>query len=111
MSGQLVAGIVFTTLGGIGLGLGIGFGVAAMNSNDESLTLCPEKPDLCTREGVDLRVQAFTFSYVSTGSFIAAGVATFTGIVLMAATPSDAPERKGVRMVPVPHGIGLGGAF
>ncbi len=112
VSGQLVAGIAFASLGAVGLGLGIGFGVAAMNNNDESLTHCPSEPDLCTREGVDLRVDAFTFSYVSTTGFIAGGVGALVGVILIATAPTDdGPERIGLRPVAVPHGVGLGGTF
>lgn len=111
VNGQIVAGIVFSALAAVGAGLGIGFGVAAMNANDDSLTHCPDRPDRCTRDGVDLRVNAFTFSYISTSGFIGAGAAAVTAIVLFATAPGDAPERTGLRVVPVPHGVGLGGSF
>jgi hypothetical protein len=82
-----------------------------MNANDESLTHCPDSPDLCTPEGVDLRVRAFTFAHVSTTGFVAAGAGLLTGIVLLATAPSGEPDRVGIGLVPSPGGLGVGGRF
>ncbi len=111
ISAQFLGGVAFTVVGATGLALGIGFGVAAMNANDASQTRCPVTPVECSRAGVDLRVKAFTFSYVSTSGFAAAGAGLLIGVILMATAPSDGPVRQGVTVVPVPHGVGVGATF
>ncbi|MCA9617825.1 MAG: hypothetical protein KC731_02320, partial [Myxococcales bacterium] len=89
----LVAGaIVAGSLGVIGVGLGAAFGVLAMGKDSASLDHCPEPPNGCTAEGVDLRNQAFTFAHVSTTGFVVGGVGLAVGAVLLGVALSGDDE-------------------
>jgi hypothetical protein len=103
-------------VGGVGLaGLAAGgiFGLGASSKWSDAKEHC--RGTLCDREGVTLRDDATSSATLSTVFFIAGGVATAAGIVLVVTAPRGTKREAGLRVVPVaaPGGAGLcaGGAF
>lgn len=114
-SWQLPVGITGIAVGGVGIILGGVFGGLALSKNGESNDgPCDEETNVCTDEGLDLRDEALTFSYVSTAGIIVGGVLAAAGIVILVTAPSDAPSgpRTGDLKVKVgPGGFALLGEF
>ncbi|MBW2527633.1 MAG: hypothetical protein JRI23_25855 [Deltaproteobacteria bacterium] len=86
---QRLAGWLTGAVGVAGLVVGAAAGIAAMTKNDASLEHCPDEPNRCTAEGVDLRDEAITAGTVSTVGFVLGAVAVATGAVLLLTAPAD----------------------
>jgi len=103
-------GIVTGVVGIAGLATGSVFGLMAKSKNDEALqpANCPTST-LCTQHGLDLTHDAKTDATISTITFIAGGVLTAAGVVLVLTAPSSSP-RTGLRVTPLiaPSVAGLG---
>ncbi len=92
-TGFRTAGIITGSAGVLGLGAGAVFGVMAAKKNDDSLEYCPDEPNHCTPEGVELRKQAGDFADIATASVVAGGGLLATGIVLYVVAPSRRHEQ------------------
>lgn len=108
-------GIVTGLVGIAGLATGSVFGLMAKSKNDEALqpANCPTSK-LCTQNGLDLTHDAKSDATISTVAFIAGGVLTAAGIVLVLTAPSSSP-RTGLRVTPLlapsVAGLGVDGAW
>jgi hypothetical protein len=116
MMPQLIAGAVVGGVGLVGIGVGAGFAVIAGNKDDESLPFCdPNDPTICNdQRGVDLRNDARQAQTISIVSFVAGGVLTLTGgLLVLTAVIADSATGDGddtdVGVVPTlsPRGGGL----
>jgi serine/threonine-protein kinase len=80
---QIGVGIGLGVLGLVGVGVGAAFTVIASSKHDESLAFCPDDPNQCTQQGVDLRDEAQSAQTVSIVGFALGGAALVTGVVLL----------------------------
>lgn len=82
---QLVAGAVVGVVGLAGIGVGTAFAVIARNKDAESLAFCdPVDPTACfSEEGPALRDEARQSQTIAIVSFVAGGVLTLTGVLLI----------------------------
>jgi hypothetical protein len=63
-------------LGVVGLGVGTVFGLMASSTYDDSKAECrPDDPNVCSKEGVDLRDDALAQGNISTIAFVVGGAA------------------------------------
>jgi hypothetical protein len=111
---QRVVGLTVGTAGLVGLGIAAGFGVNAATKNTQSLLHClPTDQTTCDQTGVNLRNQAYTASYVSTGMAAGGGALLAAGVIVFLTTPKGAPPKASgssaqTRVEPI-IGPGLGG--
>lgn len=84
---QLAAGSVIGILGLGGLGVATWLTVHAHGTYDDSLAFCPERPEECTAEGVELRDEAQTYQLAYTVAWAAGGALVLTGLVLLLTAP------------------------
>ena len=99
-------------LGVAGLGAGAVTGVLALGASDDVQADCPQSrcPAGVTEADVaDDRSRAGTFADVSTVSFIAGGVVTAAGLVLIVVRPFGGGEQASVTASP--RGMSLRGTF
>ncbi|OQX70172.1 MAG: hypothetical protein B6A08_01470 [Sorangiineae bacterium NIC37A_2] len=98
-TGWVVAGT-----GVAGLAAGSILGILAMSKNGASKEHCdPSDPNLCQQPGIDLRNEALGFGDAATVAFIAGGVLTVGGLVIVLAAPKKTEQ---VTFTPT-----LGGGF
>lgn len=98
-TGWVVAGT-----GVAGLAAGSILGILAMSKNGASKDHCdPSDPNLCQQPGIDLRSEALGFGDAATVAFIAGGVLTVGGLVIVLAAPKKTEQ---VTFTPT-----LGGGF
>jgi hypothetical protein len=100
-SAQKTVGIAVGVVGLAGLGVGSLFGVIAKSKNDQALE--PQNcrtSTLCTQAGLDLTSDAKGAATVSTIAFVAGGVVTATGLVLLLTAPRSS-SATAVRVVPL----------
>ncbi|HEX9618697.1 MAG TPA: hypothetical protein VF989_01100 [Polyangiaceae bacterium] len=76
-------GYVSGSLGLTGIGVGAFFGYRAKQKLDDSLTHCPDDPNLCSSRGVELREQARDNALASTIAFGSGAALIGTGLVLL----------------------------
>ncbi|HZO15074.1 MAG TPA: hypothetical protein VFB62_17480 [Polyangiaceae bacterium] len=120
--GQLIAGIVFTGLGGAGLVVAGALQIVAKTRDDESLDHCgsaidPNSTDenLCNDTGKALRDEARRLQLGAIVTVVAGGALAATGIILLLTMPeeeddADAPALRVLPMVgPGYAGVGLTG--
>jgi serine/threonine-protein kinase len=108
--GQLVAGIVFTSLGGVGLVVAAALQIVAKQRDDESLEHCkPDDPNDCDDTGVTLRDEAIQLQTGAIITLVAGGALAITGAILLLTLP-DEEDEAGVRILPelAPGYAGLG---
>lgn len=108
-STQRKVGLVIGGIGVAALGVGTVFGLQAASKKSESDDgHC--NGNICDDDGIRLRDEAMTSGTISTITFIAGGVATAGGLVLMLAAPSASSEKSaGARITSV--GLGPSGGW
>ena len=114
--GQLIAGIVFTGLGGAGLVVAGALQIVAKTRDDESLEFCePDDPNLCDNTGKALRDEARRLQLGAIVTVVAGGALAATGIILLLTMPEedDDPDAPALRVLPMVGpgyaGVGLTG--
>jgi hypothetical protein len=105
---QRTLGYTMGVLGLVSLGSGGFLAYRAHTLNQDSRAHClVEEPNACNVEGASLRGQARNFGNVATGAFVAGGVLTGTGIVLLLTAPSRGDEKPKVGLKFTRHGATL----
>ena len=102
--GQLIAGIVFTGLGGAGLVVAGALQIVAKTRDDESLEFCEEDdPNLCDNTGKALRDEARRLQLGAIVTVVAGGALAATGIILLLTMPEedDDPDAPALRVLPM----------
>ena len=92
---QIGVGIGLGVLGLAGIGVGAAFTAIAGSKHDDSLAFCPDDPNLCTQEGVDLRGEAQTAQTVSIVGFVVGGAALTAGVVLLVTGLGGSDDEEG----------------
>lgn len=117
-SGQRTIGLVVGGAGIVGLGLGTFFGLRAKSKNDSSKERCPNDPNICDQQGVNLRDQAKSAATLSTAFMIGGGALLAGGVVLYLTAPKSLRNEKSASALRVTADIGptvsrvtVGGAF
>jgi hypothetical protein len=91
---QRVIGLTLGAAGLVGFGVSAGFGVNAATKNTQSRLHClPTDQNACDQTGVDLRNQAYSASYISTGMAVGGGTLLAAGVILFLTTPREAPPK------------------
>jgi len=91
---QRVVGLTLGVVGVVGFGIAAGFGVNAATKNTQSLLHClPTDQTKCDQTGVNLRNQAYSASYVSTGLAVGGGALLTAGVIVFLTTPRGAPPK------------------
>jgi hypothetical protein len=103
-SGLRIGGVVLGGAGLVGIGVGSAFGAVAIARKNQSSSQCgagdqSTDPNKCTSAGTSLRSEGLRAASISTGAFVAGGIALAGGITLFVV----APQRVEVRV-----GVGLG---
>jgi hypothetical protein len=105
---QRTLGYTMGVLGLVSLGSGGFLAYRAHTLNVDSRAHClVEEPNACNADGASLREQARNFGNVATGAFVAGGVLTGTGIVLLLTAPSRGNEKPKVGLKFTRHGATL----
>lgn len=110
ITGTQMLGILALTAGVSGLGIGVGFGVSAKSDSDVANKFC--KGNACSsQQGVDASRDASRAATISTVGFIAGGVLSALGtVVLILGSSEKEPERSvaSVSIAPLagPHLVG-----
>lgn len=124
LSPRRIAGIAVGSAGVVGLAIGTGFGVVAIGKKNDADPHCRDG-NKCDSDGVRLREEGLTASYVSTGMLLGGAALGAVGIVLIAISPSKAatPFTAGpagsstakaataLRLAPAPGGALLEGTW
>lgn len=117
-SGQRTIGLIVGGAGVIGVGLGTFFGLRAKSKNDSSKDHCPNDPNICDQQGVNLRDQAKSAATLSTAFMIGGGALLAGGVVLYLTAPSSKGKEKSASAMRVTADLGpymsrvtVGGAF
>jgi tetratricopeptide (TPR) repeat protein len=101
-SGQRTAGLVLGGAGVIGLAISAGFTGKMAGKNSDSKEHClPSDPNKCDATGVALRNEAFSASYVATGTAIAGGALITAGLIVFLTAPrrdAEKTERAALRL-------------
>ncbi len=90
---QRTIGFVVGGIGVVGLAVGAVTGLIALGKNNDSKQACPNDGACASRDAVDAADGARQLGTVSTIAFIAGGVGTVLGAVLVLTAPSSSPER------------------
>jgi hypothetical protein len=112
-SGSRVPGAIVTMLGGAGLVVGAVFGARAFSAASSAKTIC--NGNVCPAAAADDVARSKTDGNISTGLFVAGGVVTAVGIVLLIVAPggskgdTKSDDGKSARVAPW-IGPGLAGA-
>lgn len=101
MSPVRIAGIVVTGAGAVGLGIGAAFGAVAMSKNGASNEggHC-DAQSFCDATGKQARLDALNAAKISTAGFIAGGVATVAGVILIAVGKSPSAPQAALDLGP-----------
>jgi len=107
-STQKTIGYITTGVGVVGLLAGTAFGLTAMSAKSDRDARCTGN-NLCDQEGVDKDQDARSAATVSTIGFIAGGVLTAGGLVLIFTAPKKKAPTSSVGIGP--RGVFVGGTF